>query len=256
MERTKKVGVVKYPYGFKADFTLGQSDEKIKESLSNLINPFSRCIALGEPEISITEEPFTQEDWIDYYRNAVGSLSRENARSMIKDIKKELDTMMIVNKEDLKDKILSKLGAEFKDKNQYFIEFSMYVDLLFDNDSFAFITGTDKYKDLFEYAVRYPGLSDSIASVISSRNDRLWLINNQHAAEFDHSDRVTVLPYLFAFSSDEDFKKEKEQVISNYEAALNRRDEGDEEMRPEGTDWAPAGVAMDPARAETHTFTR
>lgn len=234
MERTKKIGVVKYPAGFKSSFILGQSDEKIKEDLSSLINPFSDCVALGDPEITITEEPFTEEDWITYYRIAFGDLSRENARVMVKGIKKELDTMMIVNKEDLKDKILVKLGAEFKDKNKYFIEFSMYVDLLFDNDSFAFITGTDKYKDLFEYAVKYPGLSDSIASIVSSGDDhRLYLINSKHTAEFDHSDRTTVLPYLFALSSDENFKKEKEQVISSYEAAINRRnDEGDAEIRP------------------------
>ena len=92
--------------------------------------------------------------------------------------------------------------------------------------------------------------------MISSRNDRLWLINNQHAAEFDHSDRTTVLPYLFALSSDEDFKKEKEQVISSYDAVINRRDEGDVEVRPEMTARTPAGVAMDPVRVETPPFTR
>lgn len=256
MERTKKIGVVKFPAGFKSDFLQGQSDEKIKKYLSNLINPFSNCIALGEPEISITEEPFTQEDWIDYYRSAFNNFNRESARELVKNIKKELDEMMIVNKEDLKDNILSKLGAEFKDNNNYFIEFSLYVDLLFDSAAFAFITGTDKYKDLFEYAVRYPSLSDFIASVVSSRNDRLWLINSKHVLEFDNNDRVTVLPYLFALSSDESFKKEKEQVISSYEATINRRDEGDEEMRPEMTARTPEGVAMDPVRVGTHIFTR
>jgi len=160
---------------------------------------------------------------------------------MIKDIKKELDDMMIVNKEDLKDKILAKLGAEFKDNNNYFIKFSLYVDLLFDPDAFVFITGIDKYKDLFEYAVKYPALSDIIASVVSSRSDRLYLIDSEYASEFDHSDRITVIPYLFALSSDEDFKKEKEQVISSYDAVIDRRDEGDEETRPEVTDLTPAG---------------
>lgn len=227
MERTKKVGIVKFPAGFKRDFLSGQSDKKIKKYLSNLINPFSNCNTLGEPEITITEEPFTEEDWIIYYRNAFNLINRENVQAMVKNIKKELDTMIIVNKEELKEKILCKIGAEFKDRNQ-FIEFFMCVDLLFDSDSFVFIIGIDEYKDLFEYAVRYPGLSDSLVSVISSGDDHLWLINNQHVAEFAHSDRIIVLSYLFAFSSDEDFKKEKEQVISSYEAAINRHDEADE----------------------------
>jgi hypothetical protein len=222
MERTKKVGIVKFPEGFSDNFINGESDDDIKRRLNNIIGPFSSAKPLGEPEITIKEEPFTEDDWAQLYIAGFNDLMRSSIRSMLVTIKKELDTLPLAIKEDLKDKTTLHINKLVNNRKEVFAYLMERIDLLFSLNTSVFIKGTDDIHKLFELAMLNKKLEDSIIDVISSRDDKVFLVNSTKIVDIDSNEMSTIIVSLFCSSSSDMFKAQKHVTEESFDNRSRR----------------------------------
>ena len=225
MERTKKVGIVKFPEGFSGNFINGESDDDIKKRLSNIIGPLSSVEPLGEPEIIIKEEPFTEDDWAKLYTVSLCGFTRSTIRSMLVTIKKELDMLPLTIKEDLKDKTILYINKFVHNKKEVFTYLMERVDLLLALNTSIFIKGTDDIHKLFEFARLNKKLEEAVVDVISSRDEKIFLVNSTNIVDIEPDEMRTILIALFCASPDDMFKTQKAATVENIKSRPRRMDD-------------------------------